>query len=243
MSVFQPANDIQRVYSGDFDFPRGKIVMPDGTELNPCAPGQVANVPPGDDEKTWLERWYDKEEDGFGMPAVRQGWATIYEEGTAPEEEDPKELPFIDLLLDRDRGIVINHTARLSGKMVNLFKNGNYQFKATIILQPLMGNNGPYQVPYPDWQTITPSPTHIANRWYLLNSTNMVYTLRAVIPHSEAQGDDVDPNYPLSVPGIYRILINWDFRHKEPGEARWHYESLGGFDHNLVFRVGFQTSE
>ena len=243
MSIIQPLGAVTRTFGGEFDFPRGLIVFPDGSNLNPCAPGEAPNIPPGDDEYTLMERWYDRA--GFGKPKARQGWATMYEEGAliTPEEEDPDIAPFVDLMLDRDRGIVINHTSRFSGRMVELINNKTFECRIRIAAHPLMAATGQVDLYDTDWVVIESFASHVPNKWFLLNSSTMVYTLRYVFPKSDISGDAPDANYKLSVPGIYRLIIDWDVRHKVAGDPDYHYEVLGGFDHNLVFRVGYQTSE
>lgn len=247
MSIFQPMRRVTRSFGGEFDFPRGVIRLPGIPPriLDPCAPDEVRNIPPGDDAKTWLERWYDTDNNGFGTPPLRQGWATMYEDGTPPEEEDPDASPHVDLTLDRDRGIVINHTGRISGRMVELVLNGTFECRIMVTAHPLRGAVRVDPLHDTGWVTVEANSTHVANQWYLLTPSNLVYTLRVVIPPSATHpNDDVDdPRYPFVVPGVYRLIIDWDFRHKVAGTPDYHYEVLGGFDHNLVFRVGYKTSE
>jgi hypothetical protein len=238
MSHFTPVNAIGRSFSGHFDFPRG-VISVNGTDVPLRATSEYPNVPPGDDDLTIMERWYNPA--GFGDPLMPQGWPTMYEKApgggpTPPEEEDP-DPPFIDLILDRDRDIVINHTARLSGAMVELILNGTFQSRIKVAAHPLMTETGgpvsQVDLNTPTWTTIVPG-SNGPNAWFLINPTNLIYTLRLEIPSA------ANP-YPFDEPGIYRLLIDWEIRHLRAGESVYHYEALGGFDHNLVFRLGFPT--
>jgi hypothetical protein len=233
MSIIQPANPLNNSFSGAFDFPRGVLVDSAGNSVNVCAPGEVPNVSPGTGTTTWMETWYSQS--GFGIPVLPQGWPTVYESPAPAETEDPDASPWIDLLLDKDRTVVINHTGRLSGALVELFINGSYQYNISIGLHPLMGTTVP-TITYPQsgWQTIAANSSWVCNYWYLLNPKTLAYTLRAEIPSASLNT--------VTVPSIYRLVVNWDFRHKPPGENTWHNEPLGGFDHNVVFRVGDPTT-
>ena len=243
MESIMPITQVGVNLMGAFDFPRPQQPATPARPLLVHPPNTHSNVPSGYDAHTATERWYAPA--GFGTPQRRQGWAAVYESG-APEPEDvddPTIPPYTlnsrpDLMIDFDYEICIDHTGRFSGLMVQLIDDGNHEFRIQAWAHPLnQPNPAPILLnPATPWTVINGQGNPpAANTWYYFQANELVYTLPLVVPPANLLAE-------MNLPGIYRLVIDWEFRHTAAGGGVPHYEPFGGFDANTIFRIGHPTT-
>lgn len=191
-----PGMTVQRFLS--FDFPckdPGEGVElpgpPGGYRSTGGAYGNVNLHAPG------IEQLYGP----FGVPALEQGHPFMKE--LPAEAEDPATL---DLVLDIDQKIQINHTGRLSGSLVRLLAS-KPQFStieaSALAVAPVDPTTSSIVLfSRSDW--LTPQP-EAPNVWFWLagsTSHELLYTVHAVI---DPRALDFDPE------ATYKLVMRWKF--------------------------------
>lgn len=212
-----------------FDFPLGtrwdEYRTPDckkNVDLNqPMGPGQTPTS-----EVPAQEGVYGR----LGNPLRNQGFPCIAEY-PYPEAEDPYSL---DQIVDIDRSATFDHTGRLSGSFVKYLIQRNHISIVKMTIVPLTQNGGPKLL----WQSGEVSLVPMAeapNVWYWENAATreeLIFTAHAIIDPSRWKSLGVEP-------GIYNLVINWEFWALN-GNTRERMP-ISGFDESMTFEVSAPT--
>jgi len=169
----------------------------------------------------------------FGNPKRYQGFPCMGE--SVPEPEDPSGH---DQIIDIDRPAYINHTARLSGSFVKSFAYipGYVSIVKMHVVGLTNGDGSPvqiYQVPI----ALTPWAVKVANKWYWEDSAKeqeLICTVHRVLNPGDWTQLGLKP-------GIYNLIINWEFWDKsDPAKPK--RLPISGFDEAVSFELSAATT-
>lgn len=166
----------------------------------------------------------------LGVPARNQGFPSMAEY-PYPEAEDPYAH---DQIIDIDRAASFDHTGRLSGSFVKYLIQQNHVSNVKITVVPLTNGGNPILL----WQSgdvgLVPQPK-APNVWYWEdpNSRNeLIFTAHAIVQPADWKRLKMEP-------GIYNLIINWEFwaingnrRERMP---------VSGFDESMTFELSAPT--
>lgn len=163
----------------------------------------------------------------LGYPPMEQGFP-IMREHPYPEEEDPKLWPFHDQIIDRDREACIWHTGRLSGSFAKYIVQSDHKSLIKMHANPI-DHSGPIVPLYNEEKELVPQ-TPLPDQWFWLDpktESELLYTARAII------GKDT---YRKMEPGIYTLVVNWEFLdYKKGGPPAT--MPMSGFCDEITFKL------
>lgn len=170
----------------------------------------------------------------IGVPAKSQGFP-IMREYPYPEQEDPNIQPMHDQIIDIDRAAVIDHTGRLSGSFVRYLVQDNHKSLVKMYVDPLTNGGNPMLLWDSGYVPLVPG-SKAPNRWYW-NDPNtrqeLIFTAHAQIEKSRWQTLNLKP-------GIYKLIINWEFwDFKQNSKERM---PMSGFCEALTFELSDATA-
>lgn len=169
----------------------------------------------------------------FGNPLRYQGFPSMGE--VNPEQEDPYGH---DQIIDIDRAAYIDHTARLSGSFVKSFASipGYVSIVKMHIVALTNGTGNPVQIFQLGPTPLAPVAGKPANQWYWedpATQQELICTAHNVLN----PGDWRQRNL---VPGIYNLIINWEFWDRsDPANPK--RLPISGFDEAVSFELSAAT--
>ncbi len=166
----------------------------------------------------------------LGTPKRNQGFPCIGEYPN-PEAEDPSPH---DQIIDIDREATFDHTARLSGNFVKYLVQANHQSVVKMTMVALTQNIPPLPLWNSGLISLIPM-TKGPNVWYWENPatrTELIFTAHAVILRNRWRELGIKP-------GIYKLVINWEFWDIEGG--RKERMPISGFDESMSFELSDAT--
>ena len=166
----------------------------------------------------------------LGSPKRNQGFPCMYE---YPYNEPGDPYP-LDQIIDYDRRARFDHTGRLSGSFVKYLIQSNHKSIVKMTAVPLTHPGGPI----PLWNSGLVSIVPLApkeNVWYWedpAKQNELIFTAQADLqPH--------DWHSLTVIPGIYNLIINWEFwAINGPKKERM---PISGFDESMTFEMSAQT--
>ncbi len=166
-----------------------------------------------------------------GSPQREQGFPCIYEQPEGKIEwEDPGKGFFAahDQIVDQDHPVCVDHTARLSGSFVKYLIQNNHKSIVKIIAVPLTHSGDPIVL---DQKTVPlVANAKAANQWYWLDpakKNELIYTAHCAASMS-------------ADPGIYRLIVKWEFWSFENG-IKQDRLPMSGFSSDMTFELSEPT--
>lgn len=165
---------------------------------------------------------------GLGTPPCQQGHPFM-KEFPSPEVADP---PTVDQIVDIDRGLQIDHTARLSGGLVQFIANDSFRSEVEVSALPVTNGGPGFQLCPPIVRTLAPKPMK-PNEWFWrpTGRNELLFSAQVVIQ-------------PGGMPGIgfvreqtYKLVYQWKFWYAPTGQRM----PISGFDEAIAFQVISQT--
>jgi len=225
-----PGLKLEKMFA--FDFPLGQKASDYRTpgcnrNLDLTMPVGLGEIPTS--EVPTQEGIYGK----LGNPKRNQGFPSIVEWPT-PEAEDPDSQ---DQIVDIDREACFDHTGRLSGSFVKYLIQSNHISIIKMTVLPLTYGSGS---PVLLWESgnvaLVPQPAG-PNVWYWEDATKrneLIFTAHAVINPQRWRSLNLKP-------GIYKLIINWEFWSVEG--TRRERMPISGFDESISFELSDPTVE
>lgn len=166
----------------------------------------------------------------LGNPKRNQGFPCMAEY-PGPEAEDP--YPH-DQIIDIDRAASFEHTARLSGTFVKYLVQSNHRSIVKMTAVALTQNLPAVQLWNSGFVSLNPMAEG-PNVWYWENPatrSELIFTAHAVINSNRWRELGMQP-------GIYKLVINWEFWDIE-GNRRDRMP-ISGFDESMSFELSAAT--
>lgn len=173
------------------------------------------------------EKLYGK----LGDPKQEQGHPCIREFGLAGqlgiEDEDPGIEPYQDQVVDIERGIKIDHTARLSGSFARYLACDRFYSKVRMFAHPLAPAEGNPVLLYEKVVSLEPA-TNGPNVWFWKDASRkeLLYTAHAEVIAREK----------LDQEQVYKLITKWEF-YEKIDEQRGERMPISGFDEAVTFEV------
>ncbi|MBN2093687.1 hypothetical protein JW964_28965 [candidate division KSB1 bacterium] len=169
--------------------------------------------------------------DKLGYPRRDQGYPCMYE--FWPEDEDPWRH---DQIVDIDRKACFDHTGRLSGSFVKILTHfPNHVSRVTMHAVPLTNGGGGISLFDTGLISLTPG-SNGPNQWYWYNAQ----TEQELIFTAHAEIDVKDWTAKGMTPGIYNLIIKWEFWDRSSQNAK--RLPISGFDESMTFELSAPTS-
>lgn len=174
---------------------------------------------------------------GLGTPPCQQGHPFM-KEHPGPQPADPGS---VDQIVDITHGLQVDHTARLSGSLVQFMANNSFESEVEISVLPVTAISVP-AVAFPLAPVIVsplaPQPLGQMdpNAWFWRggagpNADNeLLFSAQVII----AQGGL--PAVGFQEEMTYKLVYQWRFFYQTPGAARQRMP-ISGFDEAIAFQV------
>ena len=168
-----------------------------------------------------VEQLYGK----LGTPPKEQGHPVLREYG--PEPEDPNIPPYLDQIVDIDRRVRVDYTARLSGSFVK-FLTCEYRSVVKMDAHPLTADGATIALCPPIHRSLT-AGANSPNVWYWKDATKdeLIFTAQTTFNPREVR---------LNAGHMYKLLIRWEFYDKQGARM-----PISGFNEAITFEVSKAT--
>jgi hypothetical protein len=147
-----------------------------------------------------------------------------------PESGDPA---IVDQIVDMDRGVQIDHTARLSGSLIPFMANNSFESEVEISVLPVTPIAGP-AVAFQLANIVSPlAPgAPVPNVWFWRPGTTtneLLFSAQVIIPAGQMGSKGFKEEE------TYKLVYQWKFFHLSPtGRQRM---PVSGFDEAIAFQV------